>query len=110
MIKAVIERPSECAERRDFQGELDFYRKGGGGGKGVKNGKKPEKTQFFMAKSGRYGPLSCSNATDSSASRTDSSEFKRDGDQKRPHPSTKRCIEASQADYLPLDPRVRINM
>jgi hypothetical protein len=70
-------------KRRDFQSELDFCSKGGAGGGGVENGKKPCKTQFFTVKSGRYGPLLGSNATHSSASRTDSSEFERERDQKR---------------------------
>jgi hypothetical protein len=67
VTKAVISRPSECAKLRVFQGGIDFSEKGRVGGGGVENGKKPEKTQFFMVKSDRYGPLSGPNRASSGA-------------------------------------------
>jgi hypothetical protein len=69
-------------KQRDSQGEIDFSPKGGVGGRGVENGKKPYNTQFFMVKSGRYGPLLGSKAADSSASDAESSAFECEGGSK----------------------------
>ena len=62
-----------------------FVAEGGVAGWELENDKNPEKTAIIMVKSDRYRPLFGSKATDSSASRADSSESEREGDKKRPH-------------------------